>query len=239
MGFTEREKILSRIERSLGSTDGGRVQMHREEIASPPEWLADDAPWDEVKNELEMLSDRLHVAKDPRDMQLVLGDIVRKHAVNSVVRWEDPLLERLGIDGILGELGVKVGVPSREEEWKERSAKAQLGITTVDAVIMDSGTLVLRASKEWGRSTSLLPPVHVAIVRPDQRLRNLDSLPRLCKAWAREPQGLPSAVALITGHSRTADIELTLVSGVHGPGMVYVIGLSAEYDLGEGNFAGM
>jgi len=204
--------------------------MPADEISSPPEWLTDDASWDEVKNELEMLSDRFHVAEGPRDIQLVLENIVREHAVDLAVRWEDPLLERLGIDRILGELGVKIGIPSREEGWKDLSAKAQLGITTVDAIIMDSGTLVLRASKEWGRSTSLLPPVHVAIVRPDQRLRNLDSLPRLCKSWAQEPQGLPSAVALITGHSRTADIELTLVSGVHGPGMVYVIGLSPGYD---------
>lgn len=229
MGLTDRQRMLSAIERSLGSMSGEQDQISPDEISSPPEWLADDAPWDEVKNELEMLGDRLHVAEHTGDMRRILGDIVREHNVSLAVRWEHPLLERVGIDRILRELRVKINISSREEDWKQRSAKAQLGITAVDAIIMESGTLVLRASKEWGRSTSLLPPVHVAIVRPDQRLRDLDSLPRLCRSWAREPRGLPSAVTLITGHSRTADIELTLVSGVHGPGMVYVIGLSPGY----------
>ncbi|MBW2096968.1 MAG: lactate utilization protein [Deltaproteobacteria bacterium] len=216
-----------------------RVQRQADDIASPPEWLADKSSWNAVKNELELLGDRFQGAERPQDMRRILGNIVREHTVSLAVRWEHPLLERLGIDRILGELGVKIDIPSREEEWKELSAKAQLGITAVDALIMESGTLVVRASKEWGRSTSLLPPVHVAIVQPDQRLKDVDSLARLCRSWTREPEGLPSAVTLITGHSRTADIELTLVSGVHGPGMVYVIGLSAAYDLGEEDLAGV
>ncbi|MEJ2024220.1 MAG: LUD domain-containing protein, partial [Deltaproteobacteria bacterium] len=85
------------------------------------------------------------------------------------------------------------------------------------------------SSKEQGRALSLLPPVHVAIVEPAQRLRNPDSLSGLCRWWAERPNGLPSALTLITGHSRTADIEMTLVSGVHGPGMVHVIGLEEGY----------
>lgn len=233
MVLTDREKILSGIESSLGSMRRRQVQMPPGEIVSPPEWLAEDTPWDEVRNELEMLSNRFHVAECTGDIRRILGNIVREHDVSLAVRWEHPLLERVSIDRILGELGVKTGIPSRQEEWKGLSARAQLGITAVDAIIMESGTLVLRASKELGRSTSLLPPVHLAIVRPDQRLRDLDSLPRLCRFWAREPRGLPSAVTLITGHSRTADIELTLVSGVHGPGMVYVIGLSPGYHVDD------
>ncbi len=229
MGLTDRERILADIERSLGDSREGRVQFPQEETASPPEWLSDDASWDDVKSELEALSDRFHTAEHPGELRRILEHIVREHDVSRAVRWEHPLLEKLGIDEILGGLGVTIGIPSRKEEWKELSAKAQVGITAVDALVMESGTLVLRASKEWGRSTSLLPPVHVAIVQPGERLKDIASLSRLCRSWAEERQGLPSAVTFITGHSCTADIELTLVSGVHGPGMVYVIGLGREY----------
>ena len=227
MGLTDRDWILTRIEGSLGRMNEKEVPLVQDRIVSPPEWLQDDVPWDEAEKELELLSDRFHLAGDEAGMRRILKNIVREHDVTLAVQWEHSLLQEAGIEKILGEMGVKVAIPSREEEWKEVSARAQLGITAADAIIMESGTLVLRASKEQGRSTSLLPPVHLAIVRADQRLRSLGSLPGLCRSWAAQPQGLPSAVALVTGHSRTADIELTLVSGVHGPRVVHVVGLKA------------
>jgi L-lactate dehydrogenase complex protein LldG len=100
-----------------------------------------------------------------------------------------------------------------------QAAEARLGITAVDYALADSGTLCLLAGKRQPRTASLLPPIHVAILRPEQILRGLDDL------FALLPSGddLSSAVTLITGPSRTADIELTLVVGVHGPQQLHVI----------------
>jgi L-lactate dehydrogenase complex protein LldG len=235
---THRDEILSRIEHSLRGIDEKRDHAQGGGTASLPEWVPDDAPWEEVKKEIEALSDRFYTAEHPGDMHRILKHVVLEHAVTLAVRWEHPLLERLGIDGILGDMGVEVRVPSREEEWKALSAKARLGITTAEALVMESGTLVLRADAALGRSTSLLPPVHLAVVQSDHRLKELHALPLLFRSWAKEPQGLPSAVTLVTGHSCTADIELTLVSGVHGPGLVYVIGLSSGYDADNGAASG-
>jgi L-lactate dehydrogenase complex protein LldG len=238
VGSRQREQILLDIERSLGGMNGEWGQGQADGTAAAPEWVPEDAPWDEVKKELEALSDRFHVAEQARDLHRILEEIIQEHHVSLAVRWNHPLLERLGIDRVLADRGVEVRVPSREEEWKAIAAKAQLGITAVDALVMESGTLILKASKEWGRAVSLVPPVHLAIVRPNQRLGKLQALPRLFRYWAKGPHGLPSAIALITGHSRTADIELILVSGVHGPGMVHVIGLSPGYDSADGAVPG-
>jgi len=228
---THRDQMLSRIEHSLEGIEEERGSKPVDETASASEWIPDDIPWGEAKKEIEALSDRFYEVKHPEDMRRILEDLVREHAVALAVRWEHPLLERLGIDRILGDMGVEIRVPSREEDWKALSAKAQLGITTAEALVMESGTLVLRTEAGLGRSTSLLPPVHLAFIQPSRRLKDLAALPRLIRSWANEPQVLPSAVTLITGHSCTADIELTLVSGVHGPGLVYVIGLSPGYDV--------
>jgi len=226
---SDRDRVLAQIKQALGKVTGEGIQPPRNHTASSPEWLGEGEPWSVLRNELELLSDRFHMAESEADLQRILEHIIGEHGVSLAVRWEHPLLESIGIDQTLGALGVTVEVPAREGEWKELSAKAQLGITAVDAVIVESGTLVLRSSKEQGRALSLLPPVHVAIVEPARRLRNPDSLSGLCRWWAEGPNGLPSAVTLITGHSRTADIEMTLVSGVHGPGMVHVIGLGEGY----------
>jgi hypothetical protein len=94
-------------------------------------------------------------------------------------------------------------------------AAAGCGITLADHAIAESGTLVLASGPGRPRATSLLPPHHVAILSEDRIVPTLfELMPRL--------QGAPSALAFITGPSRTADIELTPVRGAHGPVAVTV-----------------
>jgi L-lactate dehydrogenase complex protein LldG len=94
-----------------------------------------------------------------------------------------------------------------------------VGVTGVAAAIAETGTLVTTSGPATARGSSLIPPVHVAVVRASQ------ILPDLCDFFAglaSDPQ-LPANVNLITGPSKTADIEGILVTGMHGPGEVYVL----------------
>jgi L-lactate dehydrogenase complex protein LldG len=83
--------------------------------------------------------------------------------------------------------------------------------------IAETGSVVLCASPEEPRSRSLLPWVHVSLLREDRILASLDDL------FAAVRDDPPSALAIVTGPSRTADIEQTLMVGVHGPGEVHVV----------------
>lgn len=95
-----------------------------------------------------------------------------------------------------------------------------VGVTMAQAAIAETGTLVLESEKERHRLVSLLPPVHVAIVRSDDICLTIgDALKQL---RGRE-SAMSRAITFITGPSRTADIELTLTVGVHGPKELYVI----------------
>jgi L-lactate dehydrogenase complex protein LldG len=87
--------------------------------------------------------------------------------------------------------------------------------------IAETGSVVLAASPDEPRSRSLLPWTHVSLLREDRVLADLDEL------FARVEGNVPSALAIVTGPSRTADIELTLMVGVHGPGDVHVVLLPA------------
>jgi L-lactate dehydrogenase complex protein LldG len=80
-----------------------------------------------------------------------------------------------------------------------------------------TGSVVLASSPEEPRARSLLPEVHVSLLQSD---RILPGLPELFEALGAE---LPSALAIVTGPSRSADIEQTLTIGVHGPGEVHVV----------------
>lgn len=102
-------------------------------------------------------------------------------------------------------------------EDRHAIARCALGVTTARAAIAETGSLLLDAAQERYRLVSLLPTVHVAVVPVILLLRDLD------EAFDLLGKAPSSAVTLVTGPSRTADIELTLVVGVHGPQALHVI----------------
>jgi L-lactate dehydrogenase complex protein LldG len=83
--------------------------------------------------------------------------------------------------------------------------------------LADTGSVVLASSPEEPRARSLLPAVHVSL------LREVRILPGLAELFDAVGGDLPSALAIVTGPSRSADIEQQLVVGVHGPGEVHVV----------------
>jgi L-lactate utilization protein LutC len=94
-----------------------------------------------------------------------------------------------------------------------------VGISTAQAAIAETGTLVLDSADERHRLVSLVPPVHIAIVDASRICETLGE----ALALLRQDKELSRAVTFVTGPSRTADIELTLTVGVHGPQELYVI----------------
>jgi L-lactate utilization protein LutC len=95
----------------------------------------------------------------------------------------------------------------------------EVGVTSAQAGIAETGTLLLDSSVEPNRLISLVPPVHVAILDASRIYPTLaDAL-----AFLQSGNEVSPAITLITGPSRTADIELTLSIGVHGPQELYVI----------------
>jgi L-lactate utilization protein LutC len=124
-------------------------------------------------------------------------------------------LEKLEIDRPLREAGFTV------RRWGELSLDElydfDAGITDVYCAVAETGSLVIRSSPSHGKALSLVPNVHVAIVQPKDFLPDLvDLFQKLTK------EGVGSNVTLITGPSRTADIEMELVTGVHGPNTVQI-----------------
>jgi L-lactate dehydrogenase complex protein LldG len=106
------------------------------------------------------------------------------------------------------------GASSRDEQ-----ARAAIGVTGCDGAIAETGTLVLLTGKGRPRTASLLPPAHLAVVRR-QDLRF-----GMTEFFAERGDDIARATCctFVSGPSRTADIELTLTLGVHGPGRVIVI----------------
>jgi L-lactate dehydrogenase complex protein LldG len=94
-----------------------------------------------------------------------------------------------------------------------------VGVSAAQYAIADTGTLVLESDAEKHRLVSLVPPVHIAIIKADKICFTIAE----ALAKVDHESELSLVITMITGPSRTADIELTLTIGVHGPQELYVI----------------
>lgn len=142
-----------------------------------------------------------------------------------VLGWN---LEEIGVQGLAAALsvrGIVLAPPDVPFEDPDRGeslgplAEIAVGLTGAHAAIADSGSIVLASGPGRGRLASLLTPLHIAILRRDTIVRTLEDF------FEQRPEvaTLGSNCVIITGPSRTADIEMTLSRGVHGPGEIHVI----------------
>lgn len=185
-------------------------------------------------------------AEAPQAIGAWLKDIAAELGVTRVARWEHDGLKALGLDETLRAAGIDV-VPWREREddpaasaadaaaspgganWAARSPllrateRAQLGVVWPDYAAANTGTLALLARGGQGRSVSLVTDILFGIFRADQLVTRIGEAFELIREHFPDAPSLPSSINLVTGPSRSADIENDLTIGVHGPGKVYAV----------------
>lgn len=111
------------------------------------------------------------------------------------------------------------------EQLRQEFVNADIGISGANVAIAESGTLVIVSNEGNGRLVTTLPPVHVALLGIEKIVPTLEDATAILKVLPRSGTGqkITSYVSFITGPSRTADIELTLATGVHGPKEVHIV----------------
>jgi len=207
-----REETLAKVRASLGRTPGSPV------VPVPPTARVKSRTAGPLHTEIEQffteigklngITRRL-AGKD--DLKSALTDLVKAEAVKKATLWATLQLQALDVAGTLRALGVEIVSPQAD---KHLVAECELGVTGVDAALPETGTLLLRSSPERPRVVSLLPRVHLAILRRTALRADLH------QAFAEAKDA--GYCVLVTGPSRTSDIELTLTLGVHGPKSLYV-----------------
>ena len=206
-----RDHILHRVRTALGRSAGQAIVDTPAVRLRIPE-IAMESRLASFSTRLEALAGKSQcVASREAAREAVAAAIAGKTAVAS----NSPYLAECGIANLPG---VRTGIRDADE-LRDACEKADVGITSADYALADTGTLVMIASPAEARLVSLLPPVHIAVVPCERLLTGLDELFTLLP----HPAEQTSSMVLITGPSRTADIEQILVRGVHGPGQISVV----------------
>ncbi len=178
----------------------------------------------QFESELARVGGRFHRATTVESAFYYIEQVVAVRQAKTIVAWETQVIDDIDLAGKLKKSGVGVLTETTDRGFIPTAAVSDVGVSGVDYALADTGTLVLLARKGQARSISLLPPVHIAVMKPEQLLSGLSDLFPILRGEAEaEGTDLSSAITFITGPSRTADIELTLVVGVHGPQQLHVI----------------
>lgn len=207
-----REEILGKVRASLGRTAGPPVPpVPPTARLQPRDAGPTDAEIALLFAEIEKLNGITQRLANRDELEAALRDLVKAETVKKATLWGAPELRALDMAGTLHALGVELVSPQAD---KRLVAECELGVTGVDAALPETGTLLLRSSPDRPRVVSLLPRVHLAILRQSALRADLHQVFAEVKD--------DGYVVLVTGPSRTADIELTLTLGVHGPKSLYV-----------------
>lgn len=181
------------------------------------------------------------VLKDEESVTAAIVELVRNKDPEwgdqkSIVAWQHPLIERLNLSEALTDQDVPVriaksddveseGITTEEERARLRQhvVDSYIGITSADFGMADTASLVMRTRPGQARSVSLVPSIHIGVIYLEQIIRDLKELYALLSFDPEvSKEGLTNCMTFISGPSKTADVEATMVHGAHGPREVYV-----------------
>jgi len=202
-----RDEILQRL-----STQGSKSKL-------PAFWNSKNNFRDlsaQLGKALKRVKGEVHQAADLDEawdiLEKILDDL---NAKKIVVADDDPTTQINLPSRFSGREWFLVG--TSEGDLRAFCASADVGLTSADVALAETGSVILSAGPGQSRAGSLLPPVHIVLLPTSKLIPDIIT-------WSANRQGdMPSQLVIISGPSKTADIEQTLVVGVHGPKRFIVI----------------
>jgi L-lactate dehydrogenase complex protein LldG len=154
-------------------------------------------------------------------------DLLRGHNASHILAWDFAHIPVPGLENAIREAGITISQPQMHDEFRAETVEtirdAQAGLTGADAAVAATGTLIFTTAPGKGRLPTVLAPVHIAVITIDQLLPRLENWVAGQRARNLEDIRRASNVCFVSGPSRTADIEMVMIRGVHGPGRVQVV----------------
>lgn len=176
---------------------------------------------EKLKTLLEAMRTEVHVTRKQIWLDKLEDVLKQKNVKNLLYGPQTPIGEALNHkwENTADDLPELVPYVKEIEELKERVFNLDAGITSTFGAVADTGAIILWSSEKEPRLMSLVPPIHIAVVQANKVYNSLLEVMQK-ENWSDR---MPTNAFLISGPSKTADIELTLAFGVHGPKELIVL----------------
>ena len=175
----------------------------------------------EFRRRLESVGGSCSVFQHGHEAACELERLIEEAGARRIAVSDAPLLRTL-----ISHVNTGAELLSEEAVLAGELFECEVGITSAQWAIAETGTLVLESERERHRLISLIPPVHIAVIAAQRIVATMSEA--LARVRGQGRGDLSRAVTFITGPSRTADIELTLALGMHGPRALHVLVISDD-----------
>ena len=215
--MSSRDEILNRLRQQSRDADPPQPWLSRRHF---------DDPAGRFIETLNANKGEAHRAGSLEEAFSLVGDVLRETGAQKAIADGHPVLEDANLPGRWPKIEWFIAGHSARDlsqsdlsqsDLREFAAAADVGLSIATAALAETGTVVVATDSRNSRLTGLLPPVHIVLALATHLSTDLFT-------WtALRPDILPSSVTLISGPSKTADIEQTMAVGVHGPGRFIVV----------------
>lgn len=220
-----RDVFLSNIAKQLGRTQKTELARPTWQY-QPQDRILKEATKDELVEVLVEQCKNIHtdiVISNTANLPADLQKVVENFGGNSVITWKDERFKSYGLSSLMTEQWPQKNIQlykwnsEQPEENVRQAEKANIGITISEITLAESGTAVLFSDKDKGRSVSFLPEKSIILIPKSTIVPRMTQAARLISEKVRNGEQIASCINFITGPSNSADIEMILIVGVHGP----------------------
>lgn len=228
-----REKFLQNISRQLKRENRIETIPSAKWSYAPQEQILKGANKDELLKVLQKQCEEINtefIATDQASLSEVLEQTIKRLGGGPIVTWKDERFSKWGVAASLQEAVNKHDISLHE--WEASAGEkniqfaegANIGITISDITLAESGTAVLFSSHEHGRVVSFLPLKSIILIPKSSIVPRMTQAAKMIRKEINEGKKVASCINFISGPSNSADIEMNLVVGVHGPmEMTYIV----------------
>lgn len=224
--MTSRENILNKLRANRPFEDA----PPRPRIYAPVTEIEDTTPEGLLARfslEMERLKGEVFIADGDAAARETVLELLKSHSAARAIAWDFGCIPVDGLEAAMRGAGVEVLHPNTHVGDRAAilaaSEQAQVSLTGVDAAVAATATLIVTTAPGKGRIPTVLAPVHIAIIRQEQIVPRLENWVAAQRAKGIDTLRQSANFCFITGPSRTGDIEMELILGVHGPGRVQAV----------------
>jgi L-lactate dehydrogenase complex protein LldG len=221
-----RDTFLNQIASQLGRPRNSTSVQRTKWKFRPQDEVLKEATQDELLEVLTEQCKKIHTTlykTELNDLSATINEVVSKYGGGPIVTWKDERFTQWGLDSLMKSKWPSQGIDVYEWDHTKGSEnitiaeKANVGITISEITLAESGTVVLFSDENKGRTVSFLPATYVALIPKSTLVPRMTQATQKMREIYQKTSHVASCINFITGPSNSADIELNLVVGVHGP----------------------
>jgi L-lactate dehydrogenase complex protein LldG len=221
-----RDEFIAKVSSRLGRNQIKTEAPIRNFKYNPQAEVHAKASKDELANILEKQCENVRTTfyrSTKATLPSVLKDVIKNYGGGSLALWDDKRYEEFGLNQLLHEelpkedVLVHVWNPAEGRKNIDFANKANVGLTISEITLAESGTVTHFSGNGRGRSMNFLPENSVVLVPKSSLVPRITQAAKILREKVKNGEQVPSCINFITGPSNSADIELILVVGVHGP----------------------